>query len=70
MPIKDEPTIICPVDDTGKNSVSPSIMARIIACKIDIENNGVVVSIPVQEILLKFHVAVIVRLAILLACAE
>jgi hypothetical protein len=31
MPISDEPMIICPVDDTGKNSVNPSIMARIIA---------------------------------------
>jgi hypothetical protein len=34
MPINDEATIMCPVDDTGKNSVIPSIMARIITCMI------------------------------------
>jgi hypothetical protein len=31
MPIKEVARIICPVDDTGKNSVIPSIMAMIIA---------------------------------------
>jgi hypothetical protein len=30
MPITDEAMIMCPVDDTGKNSVIPSIIARII----------------------------------------
>src|SRR5690606_25826820 len=29
MPIREEPMIMCPVDDTGKNSVTPSMMARI-----------------------------------------
>jgi hypothetical protein len=33
MPITDEPIIIWPVDETGKNSVSPSISARINAWK-------------------------------------
>jgi hypothetical protein len=28
IPIRDDPMIMCPVDDTGKNSVRPSIMAR------------------------------------------
>src|SRR5690606_3529693 len=32
MPIRAEAIIICPVEDTGKNSVSPSTMANIIAC--------------------------------------
>jgi hypothetical protein len=31
IPIKDEAIIICPVEDTGKNSVRPSTIARIIA---------------------------------------
>jgi hypothetical protein len=30
MPIIDEAMIMCPVDETGKNSVIPSIIARII----------------------------------------
>jgi hypothetical protein len=33
MPITDEPIIMCPVDETGKNSVMPSISAKIRACK-------------------------------------
>ena len=37
MPITEEPIIICPVDETGKNSVNPSIIARIKACKKLIE---------------------------------
>lgn len=32
MPIRLEAIIMCPVEDTGKNSVKPSIMANIIAC--------------------------------------
>lgn len=31
IPKKDEAIIICPVEETGKNSVIPSIMARIMA---------------------------------------
>jgi hypothetical protein len=31
MPIRDDPRIIWPVEETGKNSVRPSITARIIA---------------------------------------
>jgi hypothetical protein len=31
IPMTEEPIIICPVDETGKNSVKPSMMARIIA---------------------------------------
>jgi hypothetical protein len=31
MPMIEEAIIICPVDDTGKYSVIPSIMARITA---------------------------------------
>jgi hypothetical protein len=37
MPITDEAIIMWPVDDTGKNSVIPSIMARIITWMIFIE---------------------------------
>jgi hypothetical protein len=37
MPIMDEAIIMWPVDDTGKNSVIPSIMARIITWMIFIE---------------------------------
>ena len=32
IPITDDAIIICPVDDIGKNSVIPSIIANIIAC--------------------------------------
>jgi hypothetical protein len=31
IPIRDEPMIMCPVEDIGKNSVMPSMMARMIA---------------------------------------
>jgi hypothetical protein len=31
IPINEDANTICPVDETGKNSVNPSIMARIIA---------------------------------------
>jgi hypothetical protein len=31
FPIKVDAIIICPVDETGRNSVSPSIMAKIMA---------------------------------------
>ena len=33
IPITEEPIIIWPVEETGKNSVNPSMMARIKACK-------------------------------------
>jgi hypothetical protein len=33
IPITEEPIIMWPVDETGKNSVIPSIMARTIASK-------------------------------------
>ena len=33
IPINDDAMIICPVLDTGKNSVSPSIIARTMASK-------------------------------------
>ena len=33
IPITEEPIIICPVEETGKNSVNPSIRARINAWK-------------------------------------
>jgi hypothetical protein len=33
IPINVEAITICPVEDTGRNSVKPSIIARIIACK-------------------------------------
>jgi hypothetical protein len=32
MPISELAITICPVDDTGKNSVNPSIIARMITC--------------------------------------
>ena len=31
IPIKEEPIIICPVEETGKNSVNPSIIPKITA---------------------------------------
>jgi hypothetical protein len=31
IPSNDEPIIMCPVDDIGRNSVIPSIMARMMA---------------------------------------
>ena len=34
MPMMDDPMIICPVDETGKNSVRPSMMASIIAWRM------------------------------------
>ena len=37
MPKKDEAIIMCPVEEIGKNSVIPSIMARIMACKTSIK---------------------------------
>ena len=39
FPIKVEAMIIWPVEETGKNSVSPSIMAKIMASKKLIEKN-------------------------------
>jgi hypothetical protein len=33
MPKNELAIIICPVDETGKNSVIPSIIANTIACK-------------------------------------
>ena len=38
IPINELAMIMCPVDDTGKNSVSPSIIARIITWMIFIVN--------------------------------
>jgi hypothetical protein len=35
IPISDDPIIICPVEDTGRNSVTPSRIARIIDSNID-----------------------------------
>ena len=35
MPIKYEPMIMCPVEETGRNSVRPSMMARMIAWNED-----------------------------------
>ena len=37
MPITDEPIIMCPVEDTGRNSVIPSMMAKMIACSVFIK---------------------------------
>jgi hypothetical protein len=34
IPIIEDVIIICPVEEMGKNSVMPSTMAIIIACKI------------------------------------
>ena len=34
IPKKEEAIIMCPVEETGKNSVIPSIMARTIACNV------------------------------------
>jgi hypothetical protein len=34
IPKKEEAIIICPVEETGKNSVIPSITARRIACNV------------------------------------
>ena len=34
IPKKDDAIIMWPVEETGKNSVIPSIIARIIACKV------------------------------------
>jgi hypothetical protein len=39
MPMKDETIIICPVEETGKNSVIPSTIAKTIACQISIKIN-------------------------------
>jgi hypothetical protein len=33
IPIADDPIMIWPVEETGRNSVIPSIMARTSACK-------------------------------------
>jgi hypothetical protein len=35
IPIRDDPMIMCPVEEIGKNSVIPSIMARRTASNID-----------------------------------
>jgi hypothetical protein len=35
IPIIDEAMIMCPVEDTGRNSVSPSTIASIMASSID-----------------------------------
>ena len=40
MPITEEPIIMCPVEDTGRNSVIPSMMARMIACSVFIKIVG------------------------------
>jgi hypothetical protein len=37
MPIIEEATIMCPVEEMGKNSVIPSIMAKIMACIYDMQ---------------------------------
>jgi hypothetical protein len=37
IPINAEAIIMCPVDEMGKNSVKPSIIARIMACKLLIQ---------------------------------
>jgi hypothetical protein len=34
IPITEDPMIMCPVDETGKNSVMPSMMARMIDSNI------------------------------------
>jgi hypothetical protein len=62
IPIKEEAIIMCPVEDTGKNSVKPSIMAKIIACKIDIflswkleDRSWKLEAIPALHIITSFH---------------
>jgi hypothetical protein len=36
MPSPEDAMIMCPVDETGRNSVRPSIIARRIACAVSI----------------------------------
>ncbi len=55
-----------PVDDTGRNSVSPSIIARIIASKIDIARSGG--EGQVIQCLESFQTIVLIRLTDLLFC--
>jgi len=38
IPKNDDTMIMWPVDETGRNSVSPSTMAKMIASKIDMNN--------------------------------
>src|ERR1043166_6450190 len=43
MPITEEAIIICPVEEMGKNSVMPSIIARMTACRMSMRRSGFLV---------------------------